>query len=1182
MTLDKTPYTAIVLSGVEGERFMETAYNFANCRHMLMSILYIEQKGTDWFQKRVKKYPDVRWVVDSGGHSFRTEGFCPKWPDWQWFDDFAKRYQDWLLENKDVIDLAVNLDVDCLDGGNHQGTSGPGFSKMMEYDHEIFLPLERSGVPVCYVWHENYGYDYWLKLCREHEYVGLPGTLSEADYYKMMRPAMMNGCRVHGFACTKSMLLGKVPFASADSSVAGKSRLLLKEGGRRRLQSIESLFSECKDYRQTTPTEVVGDLGRGVYVHTLDDNLRPTFARVKGVIQHRVKKRMVRITLRGGKTIEGTDDHSFFTLDKEGNLVETKPTSLRVGDCLVASAGSDLSRPMKRTPVRHPIEFEGVWFGDGYVTTCGYVAVSFGGDKEVLDLCQKVADAYHSKITVKPNGQDLIIWSRHLGRYLTKHFGRVGKEKRLDRVHNYSQEDRARFLRGWFSADGSVGGHRVELVACYDSDLCHQAQLWLEDYDIRASYSEVESKGGYKPHTARRIMICDLQSRLNFMRYIGFIQKRKNDKVQVKVSKYPLARGRRGLPVSLLRSDRVFTVNGKLSEIGRPVNSRDRRVCVSDKNFVPALVFAQMEYTEIQAIEVISEDEEVLVYDLSVEKYERFFAEGILAHNTTWKSGERFGQTFVFESSKLNVYDHNNKEVRQRYKAQWVAKGVDWDLLEQDKAEAISQVAAIAWGELQEHITTLSAKLAYWSKTSRLADDLGAPEKTDPTAVNKLMEDVGCPIRVDNQSDAVGCLEELQWILGRHPEVMDMEEENLDWWIEQIQAEPENTTRVEKEACIRQRLYEWFYKINASEAKARDKVDVDPVIEVKARVAPPPDVEATVPELPDSPSAPPSETTAEVPSSEQQKGAMEYPDNHPTEDCGTEAQVSVDTGFIEEAPDRIQRSRATLALDLLFEQFKLRHEADLLKRLRVRKKRMQECRRQANALVAEISSHTDSLDPSLAEKVRDAAQEMFDQWIFLQQNEEEEHIRKQREVLAKRPQNRALATRASEIGRLGGAPRGNQNARKHGLSSKKMPALACDNCPHIQVCPQYRAGHVCAFIGEFEAPLVTDEDEEPQVAAVRQILEAQIKRARRALLYETFEGGILNKQTSNVLQAATSAAKMYHDMKHPPERTPFGPHQHAAPEETKGTGFLAKIFGDMATAAANAKEVEAEPVDEQQ
>ena len=31
--IEKTPYTAIVLSGLEGDRFMDTVYNFANCRH---------------------------------------------------------------------------------------------------------------------------------------------------------------------------------------------------------------------------------------------------------------------------------------------------------------------------------------------------------------------------------------------------------------------------------------------------------------------------------------------------------------------------------------------------------------------------------------------------------------------------------------------------------------------------------------------------------------------------------------------------------------------------------------------------------------------------------------------------------------------------------------------------------------------------------------------------------------------------------------------------------------------------------------------------------------------------------------------------------------------------------------------------------------------------------------------
>jgi hypothetical protein len=165
----KPDCTKIILSGTEAERFLTTAYDFARSRDMLVSFLYAEQKGTKWFQDRCKKRPDIKWTVDSGAHTFRTayDGkYGEKFPDIQWFEDYAARYRDWILANRDYVNFVVNLDVDAP----------CGMPAMLKWDNEIFRPLERAGIPVCYVWHVQYGFDYWLKMCREHEFVGLPAT----------------------------------------------------------------------------------------------------------------------------------------------------------------------------------------------------------------------------------------------------------------------------------------------------------------------------------------------------------------------------------------------------------------------------------------------------------------------------------------------------------------------------------------------------------------------------------------------------------------------------------------------------------------------------------------------------------------------------------------------------------------------------------------------------------------------------------------------------------------------------------------------------------------------------------------------------------------------------------------------------------------------------------------------
>lgn len=753
--MNKHTYSSIYFSGVEGDRFYDTAYEFGKTRHMLMSFLYMGQKGNNWFAKRAGQHPDVRWMIDSGAHSFRMEGFSPKWPDMAWFEDYVIRYRDWLLANKDIIDLAVNLDIDNV----------VGLAKMQEWDYDIFRPLERAGVPICYVWHDNYGFEYWQQMCREHEFVGLPGHLSEQDYQKLMKVAIANGCRVHGFAATKGFILGHIPFATVDS--------------------------------------------------------------------------------------------------------------------------------------------------------------------------------------------------------------------------------------------------------------------------------------------------------------------------------------------------------------------------------------------------------------------------------TSWKAGERFGQTFVFEGGKLRTYDKNQKVERKRYKARWTALGVDWDELEKDKAEPITQVCAVAWADYQEHVKILTEKLAYWNKTSKLIDDLGDVSKLGAAEIKAFYKDLKFAFPVESDEKARTDLTEIRAFLARDPTVvMALPDERIDWWVKILGAQPENTQRPEREAAIRQKLYEVFYKLNAQEALPRNESGhIEPVKRYIPRTEELrycPGVEVSLPDEIGHESLDESDPGFYL-SHEGQTNAPRLPHAGPItgpaggdepsgngfEDTSDMTQVLETTDFLEEIPDRILRSRAMLGVELLLEQFKLKHQASVLK-LRGRQVRhRKQLESRVRKLADEITEISDALGDTLGQKMLDCAEQSYQEWKRLKGKSAESEALEVKTKMAARPQNQLTPERAAAMGRRGGAPLGNQNARKHGLTSRKMPNLACDNCPHIQVCPQYRAGHVCAYLNEFEMSLAMGADESPEIAAVKNILAEQVKRARRALLFETFEGGIVNKETSRVLRDVQSAAQLLHQMKNPAPKfgmpvVPVG--MSATP---KGPGVLQTIFGDL-------------------
>ncbi|MBD3262643.1 MAG: hypothetical protein GF334_13400 [Candidatus Altiarchaeales archaeon] len=779
----KQLHTAITLSGVEGDRFYDTAYEFAQCRNMLMSFMYMGEKGDHWFQKRVKRHPDVRWLIDSGAHTFRTEAaeyhkqfpngnpdkgvderYHPKFPNLQWFEDYVRRYRDWLISNKELINLAVNLDIDNI----------VGLDKQREWDNDIFRPLERAGVPICYVWHESWGYDYWLQMCREHEYVGLPGNLSESDYHRMLKPAIMNGCRVHGFALTKAFVIGRMAFASLDS--------------------------------------------------------------------------------------------------------------------------------------------------------------------------------------------------------------------------------------------------------------------------------------------------------------------------------------------------------------------------------------------------------------------------------ISWKAGEMYGQTFVWEGSKLRVYDKKQKDQRKRFKSRWIQEGVDWSLLEQDKAEAITQVNAIAWKDYIQYCENRSSRLAYWIKATKAFDDLGDPDNLSGVEMQAFFEQYKFPYKVESESAARQDLKEMRAFCERDPEtVFSLDDARIDYWIETFQLTPESDSRPEREATIRDFLYKYFYDISAAQARPRKtKEDLDPNKRYQEREELPPHAAAVEVEL-DLASGHRyqegaffvclgSKTNVEGNASDGQRDASSEASNPQVEDFDFGSEVEPDTGFTSDLEDRVLRTEATLGVELLFEQLKLRHEADFLKSQKRRVRYQRTLRSKARRLSDRISEIFNKLPETLAEKGRQAAEDAYQQWSRLQDPEQQKQALKAKEI-ALRPQNRLTPEQARAMGKRGGAPKGNQNARKHGLYSTRMPNLACDNCPHMQVCPQYKQGFVCSYLNEFNQAIEASEGEEPEQSAVQLILIEQIKRARRALLFETFEGGIANKECSRILRDVQSAAQLLHQMKNPV--VPPGRDDTGSEATKKSDSPLSRIFGDLGKRPKDAEFSEVETSEDQ-
>jgi hypothetical protein len=206
-------------SGVESDQHWGQCIS-AGVRNVLMSYWQCYQGRGDLIAKRTKAHPQMRFLIDSGAHSFIVD--WEKFKSWKQkdFEDYVKGYAKWLDDNRQYIFAAVELDIDyCLNmvlGGD--ATSTVGDAMVERWQREYFAPLEAKGLSIIYVWHENRGMAGWEDMCARHGYVGLPGEFSKKpDFNKYMAVARRYTARVHGFAATKQMDFAEIPWYSGDS-----------------------------------------------------------------------------------------------------------------------------------------------------------------------------------------------------------------------------------------------------------------------------------------------------------------------------------------------------------------------------------------------------------------------------------------------------------------------------------------------------------------------------------------------------------------------------------------------------------------------------------------------------------------------------------------------------------------------------------------------------------------------------------------------------------------------------------------------------------------------------------------------------------------------------------------------------------------------------------------------------
>lgn len=200
--------TTIYLSAMEPTHYYKRAAD-VGYQYYLVSFLYLlQRKSLRNVEYRKNDNPDHKFLIDSGAHTLQGD-------DLKAFglDDY-KRYMDtyaeWLVNNQQYIHASVELDVE----------SAVGMEQVKKWQDDFFIPFEKSGNEVIYVWHPERGVPEFENMCRRHRWVGLAQDFFDSgqDIVQFSHIARRYLTRMHGFGITSMEHLLKNTFYSTDST----------------------------------------------------------------------------------------------------------------------------------------------------------------------------------------------------------------------------------------------------------------------------------------------------------------------------------------------------------------------------------------------------------------------------------------------------------------------------------------------------------------------------------------------------------------------------------------------------------------------------------------------------------------------------------------------------------------------------------------------------------------------------------------------------------------------------------------------------------------------------------------------------------------------------------------------------------------------------------------------------
>ena len=200
----------MMFSGVEDDKNFQILYDMG-IRNFLISFHYVQKKRLN-----TTKYEEmgIKFFVDSGAFTFISNLEFEEYTIEQW-EKYIESYLRWIEKHRNIVFAFASLDLEYLVGGE----------QVQIWNEKYFEPfMLRTGIPVCFVYHDNATKLTWEQYCQRYPYVGVSwgglDTQGNDLMYGMnkLKVAEKYGAVVHGMAMTQTALLTQLPFYTVDST----------------------------------------------------------------------------------------------------------------------------------------------------------------------------------------------------------------------------------------------------------------------------------------------------------------------------------------------------------------------------------------------------------------------------------------------------------------------------------------------------------------------------------------------------------------------------------------------------------------------------------------------------------------------------------------------------------------------------------------------------------------------------------------------------------------------------------------------------------------------------------------------------------------------------------------------------------------------------------------------------